>query len=53
MWVQKNDLRPAKLAVTANMGDQGTVDVSAALSNYDQPVTINPPAATDVAPAAS
>ena len=53
VWVQKNDLRPAKLAVTANMGDQGTVNVSAALSNYDQPVTINPPAESDVAPASS
>jgi len=53
VWVQKNDLRPAKLAVTANMGDQGTVNVSAALSNYDQPVTINPPADSDVAPASS
>src|SRR3954453_8800650 len=53
VWVQKTDLRPAKFTIAANAGDQGTVSVVTTLSNYDQPVTINPPAATDIAPAAS
>lgn len=53
VWSQKSDLRPAKVAITANAGDQGTVTVTLTLSNYDAPVTINPPADADVAPAAS
>jgi len=53
VWSQKNDLRPAKVAISANAGDQGTVTVTLTLSNYDAAVTINPPPDSDVAPAAS
>src|SRR6185312_9920756 len=49
VWVQKTDMRPAKLTIAANAGDQGTVNVTTTLSNYDQPVTINPPADSDIA----
>jgi hypothetical protein len=53
VWSQKSDLRPAKVAITANMADQGTVTVTLTLSNYDAAVTINPPADSDIAPSAS
>jgi hypothetical protein len=53
VWVQQTDLRPAKLVIGANMGDQGNVSVTIGLSNYDAPVTINPPADSDIQPAAS
>jgi hypothetical protein len=53
VWVQRNDLRPAKLAVDVNMGDMGTATVTLTISNYDAPVTVNAPADADIAPAAS
>jgi hypothetical protein len=53
IWVQKNDLHPAKLTLAANGGDQGTVAVTLTMSNYDAPVTISAPADAEVQPAAS
>jgi hypothetical protein len=53
VWVQKNDLRPAKISVDATAGDQGTVNLTMTISNYDAAVTVNPPADADIAPAAS
>jgi hypothetical protein len=53
VWVQKNDLRPAKISIDAAAGDQGTVNVTFTISNYDAPVTVNAPADADIAPAAS
>jgi hypothetical protein len=53
VWVQKTDLRPAKMTVGANMGDQGNLSVAVTLSAYDAAVTINPPADADIAPTAS
>jgi lipoprotein LprG len=53
IWTQKNDLRPAKIAIAANAGDTGTVTVTLTISNYDAPVTVNAPADSDIAPAAS
>jgi hypothetical protein len=53
IWTQKDNLRPAKIGITAEAGDQGTVSVTLTLSNYDAPVTISAPADSDIAPAAS
>jgi hypothetical protein len=53
VWVQKADLRPAKLTLAADGGDQGNVTVTITFTNYDAPVTINPPSEADVKPAAS
>jgi hypothetical protein len=53
VWTQKDNLRPAKVNITADAGDQGTVAVTLTLSNYDAAVTINPPADSEIAPAAS
>jgi hypothetical protein len=50
VWTQKGDLRPAKVAIGATMGDQGNVKVTLTLSNYDAAVTVNAPADSDVAP---
>ena len=41
------------MTVAANAGDQGNVTVVLAITNYDVPVTINPPAESDIEPAAS
>jgi len=51
--VQKDNLHPAKVTITAQAGDAGTITVALGLSNYDAPVTISAPADSDVAPAAS
>jgi hypothetical protein len=53
IWVQKNDLRPAKISVDAAAGDMGTVNVTFTISNYDAAVTVNAPADADIEPAAS
>jgi hypothetical protein len=48
VWVQKDDLRPAKVNVNVNAGDTGTVQVATTVTNYDQPVTINPPPDSEI-----
>ena len=53
VWVQKNDLRPVKVTITADGGAQGTAAVTLTLSKYDEPVTIDAPAEADIQPAAS
>jgi lipoprotein LprG len=48
VWVQKDDLKPAKLATSVNAGTQGSVTVTLTLSNYDKSVTIDAPPADQV-----
>ena len=43
VWVQKNNLHPAKVTASVNAGDMGTINVTLTLSGYDQPVTIVAP----------
>jgi hypothetical protein len=49
VWVRKNDLRPAKINVTADAGDMGSVTVTIVFSAYDAAITVNPPPASEVA----
>jgi LppX_LprAFG lipoprotein len=53
VWVQKNDLRPAKLTVNASIGTIGTIAVTLTISKYDAPVTVTAPADSEIEPAAS
>jgi hypothetical protein len=53
LWVQKNDLRPAKFTVNAQAGDQGTFTITVTLSNYDAAVTVNPPPDSEIEAAPS
>jgi len=48
VWVQKDDLRPAKLAITADAGDQGAVTVTIELTDWDAAVSISAPPADQV-----
>jgi hypothetical protein len=43
IWVQKNDLRPVKLVVLADGGDQGKLTVTMTLSKFNSPVTVTAP----------
>jgi LppX_LprAFG lipoprotein len=43
VWVQKNNLRPAKLTAVVNAGDTGTINVTLTMSAYDTAVTITAP----------
>jgi hypothetical protein len=49
VWSRKNDLRPAKLALTVDAGSQGSGTVTFTLT-YDQAVTIAAPPAEQIAP---
>ncbi len=49
VWVQKNNLHPAKITAVINAGDTGTINVTVTLSGYDQPVTITAPPDDQVA----
>lgn len=53
LWVQKDDLRPAKMTVKILAGDMGTVDVTVTFTSYDAAVTIDAPPADQIAPEAS
>ena len=48
LWVQKNDLRPAKMALALDLEEMGNVNVTVAFSAYDAPVTIEAPPADQV-----
>jgi hypothetical protein len=48
VWVQKDDLRPAKLAITADAGDQGTLAITVQLTDWDAAVSITAPPADQV-----
>jgi hypothetical protein len=48
LWVQKNDLRPAKLTLALDLEEMGNVNVTVAFSAYDVPVTIEAPPADQV-----
>ena len=48
LWVQKDNLRPAKLALAINAAEMGTVNVTVAFTNYDAAVTIDAPSADQV-----
>ena len=49
IWVYKDNLLPAKLEAKAGAATLGNLDVTVTLTNYNQPVTINAPAASDIA----
>ena len=49
VWSRKNDLRPAKLALGVDAGDQGSGTVTFTIT-YDQAVTIAAPPADQIAP---
>jgi len=53
VWVQKNDLRPAKFAIASTGGDQGSFTVTITLSAYDAAVTVNAPPDSEVEAAPS
>lgn len=53
LWVQKDNLRPAKMSVKVQAGEMGTIDVTVTFSAYDAAVTIDAPPADQIAPAAS
>ena len=48
VWVRTNDLRPARLVVTADGGSQGTLTVTVQLTRWDAPVSISAPPADQV-----
>ena len=48
LWVQKDDLRPAKLGLALDLEEMGNVNVTVAFSAYDVPVTIEAPPADQV-----
>jgi hypothetical protein len=48
VWVRTNDLRPAKVSLTADGGSQGKVTVAVELFGYDGAVTIEAPPADQV-----
>jgi hypothetical protein len=54
VWVTKSDLRPAKIAITADGGSQGKLTVTIELTRWDESVSISAPPADQVAePSAS
>jgi hypothetical protein len=50
IWVRMKDKRPAKLLVALNGGDQGSLTLNILPSDFDVPVTIDPPPADQIAP---
>jgi len=46
VWVRKDDLLPAKVAITADGGAEGTITVTLELTRWDEPVSISAPPAT-------
>jgi outer membrane lipoprotein-sorting protein len=50
VWVRKNDLRPAQVAITGTSGTDTNVKLTMTISNIDTPVTIDAPPADQVAP---
>ncbi|MBM4408627.1 MAG: LppX_LprAFG lipoprotein [Chloroflexi bacterium] len=48
LWAQKDNLRPAKLAVVVDAGDMGKVTITITLTNYDAAVSISEPPADQV-----
>ena len=48
LWVQKDNLRPAKLSVVVDAGDMGKITVNVAFTNYDASVSISEPPADQV-----
>ncbi len=49
VWVTKDDLRPAKLAISADGGSQGNLTVTIEFTSWDAPVSIAAPPADEVA----
>lgn len=49
VWVTKDDLKPVKLAISADGGSQGKLTVALEFSNWDAPVSISAPPADQVA----
>lgn len=48
LWVAKDNLRPARVVLTADAGAQGKLTVTMDVTNYDAPVTIVAPPADQV-----
>jgi len=48
VWVRKDDLLPAKVAITADGGAEGTITVTLELTRWDEPVSISAPPADRV-----
>jgi hypothetical protein len=48
VWVRQDDLRPAKVVVTADGGAEGTITVTLELTRWDEPVSISAPPADQV-----
>jgi hypothetical protein len=48
LWVQKDNLRPAKMTLGMDLEEMGNVDVTVAFSNYDGAVTVDAPPADQV-----
>jgi hypothetical protein len=46
--VEKDTLRPAAIDITADLGAQGNVTINVDFSNWDEPVSIEAPAADQV-----
>jgi hypothetical protein len=49
-WVYKDNYRLAKAEFNESSASFGNLDVTVTVSNYDQPVTITAPAASDILP---
>jgi hypothetical protein len=48
LWVQKDNLRPAKMTLGLDLEEMGNLDVTVAFSNYDGAVTVEAPPADQV-----
>ena len=48
LWVQKDNLRPAKMTLAMDLKEMGNVDVTLGFSNYDGAVTVEAPPADQV-----
>lgn len=46
-YVQKSDVRPAKIVITVDAGGS-PITITAVIDNYDKPVTVSPPPADQV-----
>jgi LppX_LprAFG lipoprotein len=53
VWVYKSNSRPAKVEIKGASSALGNVDLVVTITNYDAPVTIAAPPASEIAPAAA
>ena len=50
VWIYKNNVRPAQAEFKEGSSTIGNVDLTVTITNYDKPVTVNAPAAGNIAP---